>query len=62
MVMLQRLDDLIEKQRHAVIDFRFRRGRVQPDSHFGPATVDDFGAIESDEFVKHVAKIRGRMP
>ena len=53
LVMPQHLDELIEKERHSVIDFRFGGCGDQPRRHLGPAPFDDFVAVHGDECVEH---------
>ena len=45
-----------------MIDFRFGGFGDQPRCHLGPASVDDFGAMEADKFVEHNAKVRRGLP
>ena len=51
--MLQRLDQLIEKTRDPVLEFRWRRRWNGPHFHFHSAAADELFAVLGNEFVKH---------
>jgi hypothetical protein len=49
----QRVDQLIEEDRDAVIDFGCGRRGHRSRSHFSPATRNDLVAVGGDKFVQH---------
>src|SRR5581483_7793187 len=51
----QRVDQLLEEQRHPVIDLRLRRRRNRACGHFHPAPTDDLFAVRGNEFMQHDA-------
>src|SRR5688572_13876235 len=53
LLMPQRLNHLVEKQRHSVVDLRFSGCRNQPRCDLRSTSVDDFSTIEGDKFVEH---------
>jgi hypothetical protein len=48
----QCLGQLVQEQRHSVIDLGLGRRWSRPHCHFRPAPADDFVAVHTDEFVE----------
>jgi hypothetical protein len=53
LIEAERVDQLIEKQRHAVIDLDDDAGGVGSAKDLGASAKDDLVALGSNEFVKH---------
>src|SRR5688572_5051779 len=49
----ERLDDLIQEVRDAVVDLCVTGGRNRPAGHLGAATRDDLFPVQRDELVEH---------
>src|SRR4029079_13975540 len=49
----QRIAQLIQEHRNAVVDLRLCRRWYRPGRHLGPAPPDDFVPIDGNKFVEH---------